>query len=84
MPVGVREAIDMMTTDEKVRVVRYVVSSLGSGFRLHGCDCADGRQEADELAECSRFCRDNPDRMSHEEVFAGLQEIIDAGRQIYP
>ena len=84
MPVGVREAIDMMTTDEKVRMVRYVVSSLGSGFKLHGFDDADGRQEPAELVECSRFCRDNPDRMTHEEVFAGLQEIIDAGRQIYP
>ena len=45
---------------------------------------ADGRQEAAELAECSRFCRDNPGRMAHEEVFAGIQEIVDAGRQIYP
>ena len=83
MPVAAKNMIDAMTTDEKVRTMCYIVTVLGEGFR-HGFD--DLTEEEDvsaQLSECSRFCRENPTRMSHEEVFSGLQEIVDAGRQVF-
>ena len=81
MPTAVKTMIDAMTTDEKVRTVRYIVTLLGEEFRR---DLGDSYEDvADQLSECSRFCRENPERMSHEEVFSGLQEIVDAGREVY-
>ena len=83
MPAAAKDIIDAMTTDEKVRTVRYIVTMLGEGFRHSFNDSAAEEDVAAQLSECSRFCRENPKRMSHAEVFSGLQEIIDAGRQVY-
>ena len=83
MPVAAKNMIDAMTTDEKVRIVRYIVKVLGEGFRHSFDDLAEDEDVSAQLSECSRFCRENPTRMSHEEVFSGLQEIVDAGRQVY-
>ena len=83
MPVAAKSLIDAMSTDEKVRTVRYIVAMLGEGFRQHFDDVAADEDIAGQLSECSRFCRENPGRMSHEAVFSGLQEIVDAGRQVY-
>ena len=83
MPAVAKEIIDAMTTDEKVRTVRYIVTMLGEGFRHSFNDSAAEEDVAAQLSECSRFCREHPERMSHEEVFSGLQEIVDAGRQVY-
>ena len=83
MPTAAKAMIDAMTTDEKVRTVRYIVTLLGDQFR-HGLEDSWGDDDVmRQLSECSRFCRENTTRMSHEEVFSGLQEIVDAGRQIY-
>ena len=82
MPIAAKLAIDAMSTDEKVRTVRYIVSVLGSDYR-YSPDDFDCTSEKEQLSACSRFCRENPERMSHEEVFFGLQEIVDAGRQVY-
>ena len=83
MPVAAKDMIDAMTTDEKVRTVRYIVTMLGKGFRYGLGDSDSDEDVSEQLSACSRFCRENPRRMSHEEVFSGLQEIVDAGRQIY-
>ena len=83
MPVAAKNMIDAMTTDEKIRTVRYIVTVLGEGFRHSFADLAENDDVSAQLSECSRFCRENPTRMSHEEVFSGLQEIVDAGRQVY-
>ncbi len=83
MPAAAKDIIDAMTTDEKVRTVRYIVTMLGEGFRHSFNDSAAEEDVAAQLSECSRFCRENPKRMSHAEVFSGLQEIVDAGRQVY-
>ena len=84
MPVAAKNMIDAMTTDEKVRTIRYIVTVLGEGFRHSFEDLADEKEDMSaQLSECSRFCRENQTRMSHEEVFSGLQEIVDVGRQIY-
>ena len=83
MPVVAKEMIDAMTTDEKVRIVRYIVTMLGKEFK-YGLGDSDSEEDVSEqLSACSRFCRENPRRMSHEEVFSGLQEIVDVGRQVY-
>ena len=83
MPATAKAMIDAMTTDEKIRTVRYIVTILGEEFR-HSFDGPVADEDvAARLSECSRFCRENPKRMSHEEVFSGLQEIVDAGRQVY-
>ena len=83
MPVVAKNIIDAMSTDEKIRTVRYIVTMLGEGFRQRFDDVAADEVLAGELSECSRFCRENQGRMSHEAVFSGLQEIVDAGRQVY-
>lgn len=83
MPVAAKNMIDAMTTDEKVRTMRYIVTVLGEGFRHSFDDLAADEEVTAQLAECSRFCRENQTRMSHEEVFSGVQEIVDAGRQVY-
>ena len=82
MPIAAKLAIDAMTTDEKVRTVRYIVSMLGADYNYHPDD-SEYDFEARKLSECSRFCRENPKRMSHEEVFSGLREIVDVGREVY-
>ena len=83
MPVAAKNIIDAMSTDEKIRTVRYIVAMLGEGFRQRFDDVAADEDIAGQLSECSRFCRENQGRMSHEAVFSGLQEIVDAGRQVY-
>ena len=83
MPVAAKSIIDAMTTEEKIRTVRYIVTMLGEGFRQRFDDVAPDEDIAGQLSECSRFCRENPERMSHEAVFSGLQEIVDAGRHVY-
>ena len=83
MPVAAKNMIDAMTTDEKVRTMRYIVTVLGEGFRHSFDDSAADEEVAAQLSECSRFCRENQTRMSHEAVLSGLQEIVDAGRQVY-
>ena len=82
MPVAAKNMIDAMTTDEKVRTMRYIVTVLGEGFRHSFDDSAADEEVTAQLSECSRFCRENQTRMSHEAVFSGLQEIVDAGRQV--
>ena len=81
MPTAAKIMIDAMTTDEKVRTVRYIVTLLGEKFRQGFGD--PNEDVAGQLSECSRFCLENPERMSHEAVFSGLQEIVDAGREVY-
>ena len=82
MPIAAKLAIDAMSTDEKVRAVRYIVAMLGADYR-YSPDDSDCDSDKEQLSECSRFCRENPERMSHEEVFSGLREIVDTGRQVY-
>lgn len=83
MPAATKAIIDAMSTDEKIRAVRYIVTLLGEGFRQGIGDSAADEDVSEQLSACSRFCRENPRRMLHEEVFSGLQEIVDAGRQVY-
>ena len=40
----------------------------------------DGEYLHNQLREASRYAREHGARMSHESLFAGLQEIIDAGK----
>ena len=37
----------------------------------------------DKLREASRFARKHRKRLTHEQVFSGLQELIDAGRSVH-
>lgn len=37
----------------------------------------------DKLREASRYARANKARLTHEQVFGGLQELIDAGRSVH-
>ncbi len=83
MPTATKAMIDAMTTEEKVYAVRYIVTMLGDGFRQGFMDIGESDDVCSQLSECSRFCRENARRMSHDEVFSGLQEIVDAGRQVY-
>ena len=49
-----------------------------AGYIASGSDVGD--DFANHLREASRYAREHKERMSHAELFAGLQEIIDAGR----
>ena len=37
----------------------------------------------DKLREASRYARENKVRLTHEQVFGGIQELIDAGRSVH-
>ena len=37
----------------------------------------------DKLREASRFAQKHRKRLSHDQVFGGLQELIDAGRSVH-
>ena len=49
-----------------------------SGYTAEGVGEGDYLQN--QLREASRYAREHKKRMSHADLFAGLQEIIDAGK----
>lgn len=46
-------------------------------------DTSDREQIKNELAFCSRYARENEDRLSSDEVFGGIRERIHAGRRLH-